>query len=207
MHKVARLIVSIRRFLASSPEAITSESWIDTFSKVNSAHVFSSIVLKVLKDTPSAVLSTSTKDNSPFLTQETITFDAFLPFNTRVLVPLSLLSSDKFVSGFKYSYEWAASAYARDTCIEPEQIPSMSSTFPSKLDLSKTEPAKTTLDKYGSITSDFPNSSNNIESSIGPKPKPPDSSEKGIDNQPCSANSDQAFASKSFSDFTTSSLL
>ena len=83
----------------------------------------------------------------------------------------------------------------------------MSSTFPSKLDLSKTEPAKTTLDKYGSITSDFPNSSNNMESSIGPKPKPPDSSEKGIDNQPCSANSDQAFASKSFSDFTTSSLL
>ena len=45
------------------------------------------------------------KDNSPFLTHETIIFDAFLPFKTSVLVPLSLLSSDTFVSGFKYSYE------------------------------------------------------------------------------------------------------
>ena len=40
-----------------------------------------------------------------------------------------------------------------------------------------------------------------------PKPKPPDSSEKGIDNQPCSANKFHTFSSKSFSDLTTSSLL
>jgi len=35
--------------------------------------------------------------------QETISLDAFLPFNTRDLVPLSLFSSDKFVEGVKYS--------------------------------------------------------------------------------------------------------
>ena len=73
--------------------------------------------------------------------------------------------------------------------------------------MSKIEPAKTTFDKYGSITSDLPNSSNKIDNSIGPKPKPPDSSEKGIDSHPCSANKDQAFSSKSLSDLTTSSLL
>ena len=65
------------------------------------------------------------------------------------------------------------------------------------------------IDVNPDITSSSHSSSdsNKIESSIGPKPKPPDSSENGIDNQPCSANNDQAFASKSSSDFTTSSLL
>ena len=84
---------------------------------------------------------------------------------------------------------------------------SINSTFLLKFDLSRTVPANTTLAKYGSITRDLPNSSNKTESSIGPKPKPPDSSEKGIDNQPCSANKDHAFSSKSLSDLTTSSLL
>ena len=102
-HKVARLRASIRRFLASSPEAIISASSIETFSKLNSAHVFSSIVLKVLKDTPSAVVSIRTNLNSSFLTQLTINLDAFLPLRTRVLVPFSLLSSDTLVSGIKYS--------------------------------------------------------------------------------------------------------
>ena len=68
-------------------------------------------------------------------------------------------------------------------------------------------PERTTVDRYGSITSAFPNSSNRMDNSIAPKPKPPDSSEKGIDNQPCSANKFHTFSSKSFSDLTTSSLL
>ena len=86
-------------------------------------------------------------------------------------------------------------------------MPSINSTFLEKFDLSRTDPAKTTFAKYGSITSVLPNSSNKIDSSIGPKPKPPDSSENDIDNQPCSANSFHAFSSKSLSDLTTSSLL
>ena len=49
-------------------------------------------------------------------------------------------------------------------------------------------PERTTVAKYGSITRALPNSSNKIDNSIAPKPKPPDSSEKGIDSQPCSAN-------------------
>ena len=57
------------------------------------------------------------------------------------------------------------------------------------------------------MTSDLPNSSNNIDSSIAPKPSPPASSEKGIDNQPCSAKSFHTFGSKSLSDLTISSLL
>ena len=76
-----------------------------------------------------------------------------------------------------------------------------------KLDLSNKDPLKITLAKYGSKTKAFPNSSKRMDVSIGPKPKPPDSSEKGIDSQPCSANNDQTFSSKSLLDFKISSRL
>ena len=75
------------------------------------------------------------------------------------------------------------------------------------VDLSNNVPERTTVDRYGSITSAFPNSSNKIDNSIGPKPRPPDCSENGIDNHPCSANKFHTFGSKSFDDLTISSRL
>ena len=57
------------------------------------------------------------------------------------------------------------------------------------------------------LTRALPNSSNNIDSSIGQKPKPPDCSEKGIDNHPCSAKRFQTFGSKSSVDLTIFSRL
>ena len=58
---VAKFKTSTSKLEASSPEAITSSSSRLTFSKVNSAHVCSSIVLKELNETPSADGSTSTR--------------------------------------------------------------------------------------------------------------------------------------------------
>ena len=79
--------------------------------------------------------------------QDTIILEAFLPFNTNDFVPLSLLLSDRFELGFKYSYEFKGSANANDTCIEPEHIPSINSDLSAKFDLSRTVPANTTLAK------------------------------------------------------------
>ena len=75
------------------------------------------------------------------------------------------------------------------------------------VDLSNNVPERTTVDRYGSITSAFPNSSNKIDNSIGPKPSPPDCSENGIDSHPCSANKFHTFSSKSLDDLTISSRL
>ena len=79
--------------------------------------------------------------------QDTIILEAFLPFKTNDFVPLSLLLSDRFVLGCKYSYEFAGSAKANDTCIEPEHMPSINSDLFVKFDLSRTVPANTTLAK------------------------------------------------------------
>ena len=75
------------------------------------------------------------------------------------------------------------------------------------VDLSNNVPERTTVDRYGSITSAFPNSSNKIDNSIGPKPSPPDCSENGIESHPCSANKFHTFSSKSFFDLIISSRL
>ena len=146
-HKVAKFIASNSNLLASSPEAIIFASSIDTLSKIYSAHVCSSIVLKELNETPLASWSTRTNAKELSLIQDTIILEAFLPFKTSDFVPLSLLLSDKFVFGFKYSYEFLGSANAKDTCIEPEHIPPINSNFLSKFDLSRTVPAKTILAK------------------------------------------------------------
>ena len=92
MHKVARLIVSFIRVIASSPTAIKLVSSNFTFSNEISEHDWPSIVVKELIETPSELESINTSWNSPSFLQLTINLVAFPPFRTSVFVPFKLLS-------------------------------------------------------------------------------------------------------------------
>ena len=78
--------------MASSPTAKIASSVIDTFSNIISEHDWPSIVENVFCETPSALVSTIARANSLLCKQLTITFEAFEPFKTSVLVPFNFIS-------------------------------------------------------------------------------------------------------------------